>query len=89
MDHLLHADLSAGPQGRQPGPYRGRRPVTGTPAARPPQRPGAQAQAQAPGPVGPYTKDDFALDLRDAEVPVTAGAFAFFFGDDPADRTFT
>ncbi|MEU7161158.1 hypothetical protein AB0A98_32775 [Streptomyces chrestomyceticus] len=59
--------------------------MTDTPAARPPQRPGAQA----PGPVGPYTKDDFALDLRDAEVSDTAGAFAFFFGDDPADRTFT
>ncbi|MEU7148649.1 hypothetical protein AB0B15_11500 [Streptomyces sp. NPDC045456] len=61
--------------------------MTGTPAARPPQRPGAQAQA--PGPVGPYTKDDFALDLRDAEVPDTAGAFDFFLGDAPADRTFT
>ncbi|MEU8781258.1 hypothetical protein [Streptomyces sp. NPDC048637] len=39
--------------------------------------------------MGPYTEDDFVLDLRDAEVPGTAGAFAFFFGDAPDARTFT
>ncbi|MFH8350108.1 GntR family transcriptional regulator [Streptomyces sp. NPDC018045] len=67
-------------------PYtRGHLPVTHAPAAHqvPPRGP------QGCGAMGPYTADDFVLDLRDAEVPGTAGAFAFFFGDDPDARTFT